>query len=143
MAKFEIFKEGNKERVPLRADRAGKPIDYDPTITIDVPDVPPNTPGYRASGKPLDPRNLPSDPRITWFTNFQVEGPRNPADNKRVKEKYSVTVRVPPKTADGEDRTLCYYDTESRQVVDIPGPYTGDTVTFKLDLVDPPSGFYP
>ena len=140
MAKVDIFKEGAASMVLLKADRAGKAIDYDPTITVKVPDVPPGTKAYKATGKPID--GVPSDEKITWFTNFSVDGPRKDGNANKLQQKYSVTVHKPPLTSDNQERTLCYYDTEAKKVIDIKGPYEA-LVTFETDLVDPPTGFYP
>jgi hypothetical protein len=109
---------------------------------------------YEAYDKEL-PKNLPKETgnkeTITWFNNFGVNGPTSSTNPKKLKKAYKVTIQKAPAR-----KTLCIYDdtqaTGSEILILSPTAGSGriaytennnGTVSFYLDLVDPPTGYYP
>jgi hypothetical protein len=148
-----IYKNKGTQKAFIKiTDSAGKQVDFDTTVFIDA------DPGYSPEGKSdPDPEKLPkyyqgdTNLRITWFTDFGVNGPTNPANPKKLQKAYKVTLQRAP-----AGKTLCIYDDTqtSEQKVLVLSPTAGSgriayidnnngTISFYLDLVDPPSGFYP
>ncbi len=148
-----IYKNKNAQKTLISVkDRSGKEVNFDPSVLIDAEQ------GYSPVGK-LDTtlsglpgfyRNDPSLP-ITWFINFGVNGPATTQNPKKLQKAYKVTIQKVP-----FDKTLCIYDDtqEEGQEVLVLSPTAGPgriaytentngTVSFYLDLVDPPTGYYP
>lgn len=109
---------------------------------------------YEAYDKQL-PKNLPRETAnkesITWFNNFGVKGPATTQNPKKLQKAYKVTIQKAPSA-----KTLCIYDDTQAMgqevlVLSSTGgsgriAYTDNnngTVSFFLDLVDPPTGYYP
>lgn len=144
--------KGNQKTVIKVKDPAGKEVEFDTTVFIDADSgySPVDKPDTTLSGLPeyyQNDTNLP----ITWFTNFGVNGPTNPANPKKLQKAYKVTLQNAP-----AGKTLCIYDDTQpagQRVLVISQEagagkiaYTDNkngTITFQLDLVDPPSGYYP
>ena len=148
-----IYKNKGTQKTVIKVkDSAGKDVDFDTSVFIDV------DPGYSPVGK-LDntlnglPRYYRNDQNlpITWFINFGVNGPAAAENPKKLQKAYKVTIQKAP-----SGKTLCIYDDTQAagQEVLVLSPTAGSgriaytdnnngTVSFYLDLVDPPSGYYP
>ena len=74
---------------------------------------------------------------ITWFNNFFVKIPDDPGDGIKVRE-YRITLQTPPANS-----RLFYFDTLEKSVEEIKFDPGQTTVSFDLDLGDPPVGVYP
>jgi hypothetical protein len=74
---------------------------------------------------------------ITWFNNFYVKIPGDPGNGIRVRQ-YKITLQTPPVNS-----RLFYFDTIEKVVNEVKFDPNQTTVTFHLDLGDPPVGVYP
>lgn len=148
-----IFKNKGSQKAVIKVkDGTGKDVDFDTSVDIDA------DAGYSPFGKPDTTLNdLPAYYQnnrsfpITWFINFGVNGPATTQNPKKLQKTYKVTIQKAP-----SGKTLCIYDdtqAEGQKVL-VLSPTGGSgriaytdnnngTVSFSLDLVDPPTGYYP
>jgi hypothetical protein len=148
-----VHKNRGTQRAVIKVrDDTGREVDFDTSVYIDA------DAGYSPVGKPdttlgslpayyQNNNNLP----ITWFINFGVNGPANTQNPKKLQKAYQVTLQKAP-----SGKTLCIYDDTqaAAQEVLVLAPTAGagriaytdngnGTISFSLDLVDPPTGYYP
>ncbi len=148
-----IFKNKGTQKAVIKVkDDTGKDIDFDTSVYIDTDAgySPVGKPDTTLSGLPAYYQNNRSFP-ITWFINFGVNGPATTQNPKKLQKAYKVTIQKAP-----SGKTLCIYDdtqAAGQEVLVLSATggsgriaYTDNnngTVSFFLDLVDPPSGIYP